>query len=232
MEKERKILGICLNNIDFKENDKIIYILTPEGKISALMRGVKKNSSKLKFVCQPFCYSEFLLLNKGNMPLVINANVIDNNFDLLKDYKTYEISSMVLKIVYALSNQIQNSVILFNCVINFFRDIKKIDSNYIEDFLNSFLLEILKISGYGIDIDSCSCCGNIISEKAYFDIDNSSFFCEKCNSGCDNYELNRYCIDFIKNYRNGICSKDKEIADIIFVLLKKLFKKYFNFEIM
>lgn len=231
MEKETKIVGICLNTIDYKENDKIIYLLTPEGKISALMRGVKKSNSKLKFVCQPFCYSEFLFTGKGSMPLVINANIIDNNFDLLNTYKVYEISSIVLKIIYALSNQIQDSLVLFDCVINFFKGIKNIDESKLSSYLNTFLLDILKISGYGIDIDQCSYCGKPIVDNAYFDIANSSFFCKTCNNSNDNYELNKDCIEFIRNLHKDTYIVDENVDNTIYVLLKKCFKNYFNFEI-
>ena len=56
-----KVKGIVIKEIQYKDNDKIITLLTDEfGKISCLAKGAKKNNSPLLAACQLFVYSEFV----------------------------------------------------------------------------------------------------------------------------------------------------------------------------
>ena len=54
--------GLMLKSADYKENDKILTLLTAEkGKITAGIKGVRKAKAKLKFAAQPFCFAEYVL---------------------------------------------------------------------------------------------------------------------------------------------------------------------------
>ena len=57
-----KVKGIVIKEISFKENDKIITLLTDNlGKISCIARGAKKTNSTLLACSQFLVYSEFVL---------------------------------------------------------------------------------------------------------------------------------------------------------------------------
>jgi len=48
---DTKVKGIVLKSIDFKDNDKLLTILTLEkGKITVKARGVKKNTSSYSYI--------------------------------------------------------------------------------------------------------------------------------------------------------------------------------------
>ena len=49
------INAIVLKSVDYKDNDKILTLYSPEkGKITAGIKGVKKSGAKLKFASEPF----------------------------------------------------------------------------------------------------------------------------------------------------------------------------------
>ena len=63
--------AVVLRAMDFRDNDKIIFLLSPtEGKISAVLKGVKKAAAKLKYAGEPFCFAEFTLARRGGMATV------------------------------------------------------------------------------------------------------------------------------------------------------------------
>jgi len=71
---EKIVDAIVLKSQDYKENDKIVYLFSPaEGKFSAVLKGVKKASAKLKFAGEPFCFAEYTCVRRGDMATVINA---------------------------------------------------------------------------------------------------------------------------------------------------------------
>ena len=45
--KSKKVLAIVLRRTDFGEADRIVNLLTSEGKISAIARGARRQKSKL-----------------------------------------------------------------------------------------------------------------------------------------------------------------------------------------
>jgi len=57
-----KVRGIVLKASDYKDDDKLLRLYTLEqGKIGAVMRGVKKAKARLKIASQIFCFGEYLL---------------------------------------------------------------------------------------------------------------------------------------------------------------------------
>ena len=60
------VKGIVLKTKEYKDNDKLLTILTLEkGKILVKARGVKKSKSKLKAFCQSFCFADFELVSSS-----------------------------------------------------------------------------------------------------------------------------------------------------------------------
>ena len=62
-----KVKGIVIRETTYKDNDKIITLLTDKlGKISCMAKGAKKNNSPILANCQYLVYSEFVLYKSKN----------------------------------------------------------------------------------------------------------------------------------------------------------------------
>lgn len=61
--------AIVLSARDYKENDKLLHLFTPDaGIISAVIKGVKKSGAKLKYAAIPFNFGNYTFSeNKGFM---------------------------------------------------------------------------------------------------------------------------------------------------------------------
>ena len=58
----KKTLAIVLRRTDFGEADRIVNLLTPSGKVSAMARGVRKPKSKLAGGIEVFALNEVVLI--------------------------------------------------------------------------------------------------------------------------------------------------------------------------
>ena len=58
----KKTLAIVLRRTDFGEADRIVNLLTPGGKVSAMARGVRKPKSKLAGGIEFFALNEVVLI--------------------------------------------------------------------------------------------------------------------------------------------------------------------------
>ena len=58
--------GLVLRAQNFGENDKLVTILTAEGKQIVLAKGARSMKSKIKTITEPFVYANFELNQKGS----------------------------------------------------------------------------------------------------------------------------------------------------------------------
>lgn len=76
---QEKVKGVILRTMDYKERDKIIWLLTEElGKISVICKGVRSQKSKYQSLVRPMLYGEFLLFKGRSMYSLNEGNVINS----------------------------------------------------------------------------------------------------------------------------------------------------------
>ena len=115
---EKIIDAIVLKSQDFKDNDKIVYLFSPaEGKFSAMLKGVKKASAKLKFAGEPFCFAEFTCVKRGDMATITNAYQKESFFELRNDITAFYAGVSALEIVSAFAQEGVADPALFVCLV-------------------------------------------------------------------------------------------------------------------
>jgi len=81
----KKTLAIVLRRTDFGEADRIINLLTPSGKVSAMARGVRKPKSKLAGGIEFFALNEVVLIEgKSEMRTLSSARMREFFGEILK----------------------------------------------------------------------------------------------------------------------------------------------------
>ena len=174
----KKIEGIIVSEVDYKESSKIINIFSPtEGVIGILARGTKKIKSNLSGVTSKLTYGYFHVQYKENgLSSLIEVDVIDGfkkirkSIDLIS-YASYilELSSMVYK--HDSNPQIYNLLIA---------SLKKIDEGYDYEVITNILeLKLLEYLGIKPVIDNCVNCGSkvdIVTISSY----KGGYLCKNC----------------------------------------------------
>ena len=86
-----KIKGIVIKETSYKDNDKIITLLTDTyGKISCMAKGAKKTNSPILANCQYLVYSEFVLYKGTNFYHVNSASIINMFYKLRTDFENLQ----------------------------------------------------------------------------------------------------------------------------------------------
>ena len=96
--KDIRTMGIVLRRTNYGESDRILNILTPEGKCTAIAKGARKAKSKLAGSIEMFSLIDFNIhFGKGEMGVVTGAKMINYYHEILKDFKKVELAGMILK---------------------------------------------------------------------------------------------------------------------------------------
>ena len=174
----KKFEGIVLSEVDYKENSKIINILTKEnGIIGVIARGTKQIKNNLSGVTSKLTYGYFHMNYKeSGLSTLIEVEVINKFKNIRKsiDLTTYslyltELASMVYK--HEPNNEIYDLLIA---------SLIKIDELYDYKVITIILeLKLLDYLGIMPVIDSCVSCGSktdIVTISSY----RGGYLCKKC----------------------------------------------------
>lgn len=188
---EIKTQAIVLSSTDYKDADKKLTLLSVEyGLIYATIKGVKKPKAKLAGASQPFCFAEFLLNKKGEYYTVINASVIENFFEVTNNFDKFIIGTGMLEFCKKTIKQNDPSVDLFVLLLKALRLLETKDANPMAALIR-FLIDGLKIIGYNLKLDTCSCCGKkeMLSLGFNYSLEHGGIVCKKCGTINNSYIL-------------------------------------------
>ncbi|MBR3169541.1 DNA repair protein RecO [Candidatus Saccharibacteria bacterium] len=98
MPKDLKTHAFVLKRTNYGEADRILNLITPEGKIAVMAKGVRKPKSKLAGGVEMFSLTEVNLhFGKTKMAVLTGAKMVRFYGEILKDLSRMEIASEILK---------------------------------------------------------------------------------------------------------------------------------------
>lgn len=177
----KKIEGIVVSEIDYKESSKIINVLTPEyGVIGLIARGTKQVKSKLSGVTSKLTYGYFHVNFKENgLSNLMEVDIIDRFKNIRKDINLMSYSVYLLELADRVYKHDNDSEI-YNMLI---ASLKKIDEGFDYKVITQiFELKMLDFLGIRPVIDECVNCGNkqdIVTISSY----RGGYLCKNCVHG-------------------------------------------------
>lgn len=98
VKKDIRTLGYVLKRTNYGEADRILNLITPQGKISAIAKGVRKEKSKLAGGIEMFTLTDFNIhLGRGEFGVVTGAKMAKHYGEIVKDFGKMELAAMILK---------------------------------------------------------------------------------------------------------------------------------------
>lgn len=188
--EEIRLKGIVIKSTDYKDSDKLVTIFSADkGIIKARARGVKKAKAKLAFAVQPFAFLDFLLVEKNGFYTIINASSIDQFFDITADFDKYIFGLAALEVCDKSTYENDQNNDLFVLLIRFLSGLCYKNASAMVFFIK-FMLDAFKILGFKINLLSCSCCGEKLSNRLFaFSYDYNGLLCPKCSNSNEHLEL-------------------------------------------
>jgi len=93
-----KTKAIVLRRTNYGEADRILNVLTPEGKMSVMAKGVRKTRSKLAGGIELFCVSDVVVhRGRGELGILTSARLVEFYGEIVKDLGAMELAGEVLR---------------------------------------------------------------------------------------------------------------------------------------
>ena len=173
-----KTKGIIIAENNMGDFDKMVTILTPNGKIGCSAKGARRPKSQLMAGTQFLCFGEYMLF-KGNNTYTLNScETIEVFYDIRIDLDKLEYASQITKIIQDVTDENQNTYKILQLYLNTLYVISKTDMDL--DFVISiFKLRLMCLLGFTPRIEECVNC-NQKDTLHYFSLKDNGLKCESC----------------------------------------------------
>ena len=181
---EVKTDAIVLKAVDYKDNDKILTLFSPDlGRITAGAKGVKKQKAKLSFAAQPFCFAEYILAEKGGRYTVTGAYLHESFFSLRYDIVRFYAACALAEICLTLLYENESYQGLFIALIEGLKALSLAEEDAAEAVI-AFVIVALRECGYPLDLGYAEECDGDIGELLWFDFADGKFASfDRCERG-------------------------------------------------
>lgn len=153
----KKKQGIILNSIDYKENHKILYVLTSDGKESFLVMRAKRIKEGLLNDTQNLTMIEYEIDEKNSLAKAKNIEVLNYYNEIKNDLKKFTVASYALELIYRMVEVNEHSDILYKLVCEFLNKlVERID---VRVLLLEFRIKMLYFLGIQPQFKMCCHCG-------------------------------------------------------------------------
>ncbi len=160
--KSHQDIGIVLRTQPLGEADRIIILLTRQrGVVHAVAKGVRRSSSKFGARLEPFMLIDVSLVAGKNLETVSQVQTRRAyTAAIMSDYSAYLSALALAEIteqlaVYDADTYAENFDLLAGALSAIARNI-----HAPIDIVNSFIARTMRLSGWTIDVSTCSVCGS------------------------------------------------------------------------
>jgi len=96
--RDLKTKAIVLKRTDYGEADRILQLLTPEGKKSVMAKGVRRAKSKLAGSVELFSVSEVVIHEgKGELGILTGAKLLEHYDAFVRDIELFELGGALMR---------------------------------------------------------------------------------------------------------------------------------------
>ena len=173
-----KTKGLIIAEKVVADFDKIVTILTPNGKIEAAAKGSRRPKSLLMAATQFLCFGEYLLYKSSGNYSINSCEVIEVFYNIRTELDKLKYASNITKIINDVTTENQNSYRVLQLYLNTLYVISKTDKDL--KLINSiFRLRLISQIGFRPTIDECKICKKK-EELNYFSFKDNGFKCKIC----------------------------------------------------
>jgi len=158
--------------------DKMVTILTPNGKIGCAAKGARRPKSLLMAGTQFFCFGEYLIFKGNNSYNINSCDTIEIFYNLRTDLDKLDCAVQLCKLVDSVTFENQSTYKILQLLLNTLYVISETDKN-LELVVSVFRIRLLCLLGFMPKVGQCVRCDE--KEKiAYFSIIDDGFKCQNC----------------------------------------------------
>lgn len=174
-----KTKGIIISESNMNDFDKMVTILTPNGKIGCAAKGARRPKSLLMAGTQFLCFGEYMLYKGANSYHINSCDTIEIFYKIRTDLDKLKYASHITKIVNDVTYENQNTYRILQLFLNTLYMISETDKD-LELILCVFKIRLLCLLGFTPQIKECIKC-KAKENLNFFSLKDNGFKCETCS---------------------------------------------------
>lgn len=173
----KKIRGIVVSEVPYKDSSKVLNILCEEGVIGVVSKGCKRISSPLRIISNKLTLGEYVIYyNESKLSTLKEGSVLDNFNNIKNDLNKISHATYITDLVNQVMKQNADPTV-FSLYVS---ALKKIDEGINETVVMNILeIKLLDYLGVGINLNGCAKCGST-REIVTIDPDVGGYICKNC----------------------------------------------------
>lgn len=174
-----KLKGIVISENNSSDYDKMVTILTPNGKIGCAARGARRPKSALMAATQFLCFGDYLIYQGVNSYSINSCEVNEVFYNIRMDLDKLQYASHITKIINDVTDENQNTYKILQLFLNTLYVLSETDKN-MDLAISIFKLKLLSLLGFTPIIDRCSNCNRNDTKLSHFSFRDNGLKCSTC----------------------------------------------------
>lgn len=174
--------AIVIGKRNFRENDRIITFYTRiYGKLTALVKGIRKMENRFGSALELFTYNEILLWEKkkGDLLILTQCQTKESFFKIRSDLKKIASALYLIDLAGELTKEKDKNIDIFNLLFAFLHLLE--NTGKYGTIISSFELRLLYTLGFGPELDKCVHCKNTFAKDIqHFSFSLGGIICKNC----------------------------------------------------
>lgn len=143
--------AIVLHRTKYGETDRILNLITPEGRKSCIARGARKEKSKLAGGIEMFTVSDIVIheSEKSELGILTSAKMLRSYLNIISDLDRFNLGSRIIKDINRVSENADSPELFTLTDQSFWALDKNIALNLVDAY---FTLNLVRISGEQINL--------------------------------------------------------------------------------
>lgn len=175
--------GLVLREVNYKEADKIITVLTREGgKRTVKARGCRRKNSALAASTQLLAYSDMTLFEYRDYITLNEASTLELFWGVRTDVEKLALCTYFAEVTELVAEEGRPDSGLLSLILNSLYALSELHKP-LPLVKAAFELKLLCLAGYEPLLDACAVCGLPAPENPALDLTEGVVRCRRCNSG-------------------------------------------------
>lgn len=172
--------AIVLGHIEYGEADRILRLFTYEkGKITAIVKGVRKIRSRKAGHLEPFTHVNLFLAKGREMDIITQAETVEGFLGLRDDLQRVALANYIVEVLDRFTYEEGPNVGIFRLLAS---TLSRLESQQnLETVVHYYEVRLLELLGYRPELFRCVDCGKqVVAEDQYFSPLVGGVVCPKC----------------------------------------------------
>jgi len=201
--------ALVLREAKYKDADKILTVLTEDGKMTVKAAGALRKGCRFSAAAQCFAYSEMTLFGNAGRFSVKEASTIEQFLPLREDLSVLALANYFAAVLEAVSDEDRATPVFLQLGLNSLFAL----ANGLYDILHikaAFELRVMCLAGFEPDVSGCAQCGEASPAEPRFSVAGGALHCGACSPGAQGRSL-PLCQGSLLAMRHIISSPPKSI---------------------